>query len=559
MKRFFVLFVAALVISTGWGFVQRADAQDPDPPVIQLPAAQVFQESATITEGIDWATNETTTGVVRFGINSGSYTQSATATSTYQGMRHIALLENLAFDTTYYYQITATDTSENTSTAAGDFHTPKQGVVIEEMYFSEITDTTATLYVRTNRSTYTEVQYGSVSGTLPNRTGDYGGHGGDVLHSIQFTSLNPETTYYFTLMAGVTMDWENPILDADRSVTTSEQSFTTLAAGKAQTKNGSNTSASETPTDTFLRAAYGCSISTSEANGATVRVRSRFTAGSTTDNYLGQVYDAYIDVWGREPRCTELQFHLDHNTSIDRLKEWLAGESIGEKFGCTISTEQANERTIRVSEALRVGTDTDTYLDAAAAAYQQHWGREPRCTELQFHLDHNTPLNRLTNWLSENAPDETATAEGATQNAAVLSLIESNGAFKARRALYRDTDIITLSGTTTPNSIVSLVIASADPILTSVVSNADGAWSYTLPGPLAAGEHTVEVTVSDNAGTVLSESDMIAFTVANSNTESPTGTSSSNDNTPWLLWLVLVVTVFIVVFVPAVIMKSRKK
>lgn len=35
--------------------------------------------------------------------------------------------------------------------------------------------------------------------------------------------------------------------------------------------------------------------------------------------------------------------------------------------------------------------------------YLTHWNREPRCDELQFHVDHNTTLSRLSTWLRDTA------------------------------------------------------------------------------------------------------------------------------------------------------------
>ncbi len=42
-----------------------------------------------------------------------------------------------------------------------------------------------------------------------------------------------------------------------------------------------------------------------------------------------KISDAYLQYWGRVPRCSELQFHVDHNTTILRLKSWLASVSAG--------------------------------------------------------------------------------------------------------------------------------------------------------------------------------------------------------------------------------------
>lgn len=40
---------------------------------------------------------------------------------------------------------------------------------------------------------------------------------------------------------------------------------------------------------------------------------------------------------------------------------------------------------------------------AINSAYMSRWDRNARCDEIQFHVDHNTSINRLTNWLDETA------------------------------------------------------------------------------------------------------------------------------------------------------------
>jgi len=34
--------------------------------------------------------------------------------------------------------------------------------------------------------------------------------------------------------------------------------------------------------------------------------------------------NSYFEYWSRWPRCDELQFHIDHNTSLSRLRAWLS-------------------------------------------------------------------------------------------------------------------------------------------------------------------------------------------------------------------------------------------
>lgn len=56
----------------------------------------------------------------------------------------------------------------------------------------------------------------------------------------------------------------------------------------------------------------------------------------------------------------------------------------------------------------------------------------------------------------------------------------------------------TITGTAAPNSTVTITIQS-DPITATVKADSTGKWSYTLPGTLSAGTHTI--TVTDSTGT----------------------------------------------------------
>lgn len=164
------------------------------------------------------------------------------------------------------------------------------------------------------------------------------------------------------------------------------------------------------PAVQLVTSLFSCSFSTTVRDSETLQVPTLFVVGSETDQYLRAVHDAYVAYWDREPRCDEMQFHLDHSTPLDRLTEWLKGQAITEKFDCTISTTMTGPDAIRVGAPLTLGNETDLYLTSVAQAYETAWGRAPRCDELQFHLDHATPLERLSTWLEEHEPGTEPTA-----------------------------------------------------------------------------------------------------------------------------------------------------
>jgi len=333
--------------------------------------------------------------------------------------------------------------------------------------------------------------------------------------------------------------------------------------GPTFTVSGSKPTNVNAPTvSNYITNAYGCDFSTSKSDDNTIRVSTLFTKDSDTDKYLSQVYNLYQENWGRVPRCSELQFHLDHSTPIARLTEWLENQAITNKYGCDFSTTVSNENTILVKTLFTLDSSSDKYLNEVYNAYYENWGRYPRCTEMQFHLDHFTPIDRLTNWLKENKPTVT------NVNAAPTELVTEKIEFKEvdNKVVLKDetqelkieqNKQLTFTGTTAPNAFVVLTINS-EPTIATTVSNDKGEWSYTLPGPLELGEHTVKIAVSDKGGQKVSESDVVEFSiVSGAKTVIPASiTEFVKDNTT--TWLVGIVVVGLIVIV-IVYFLARKK
>lgn len=309
----------------------------------------------------------------------------------------------------------------------------------------------------------------------------------------------------------------------------------TLTSGSQVINQNNNSSNSQ-----IVSEKYGCLFSTTlQATNQTVKVGTLFRQGDAKDSHIHDMVVLYQSAWGRAPRCDEIQFHLDHSTPLTTLTKWLADQHITEKFGCQISETVSDAQTLRIAKPLTLGNDDDKYLSSVSSAYLAAWNREPRCDELQFHLDHSTSLERLQTWLAENVPS----AESQARLVVVVSFSENGSTISLASEFPRvtDTEQITFSGTTTPNSTILLTVAS-NPTTYTTRSDAEGSWSFTLPGPLESGSHLVAVDVFDGKGEKISSSEPIGFTVIES-IQSATESDESSAPIPLYVWLLICVAV----------------
>ncbi|EKE12119.1 MAG: hypothetical protein ACD_14C00010G0004 [uncultured bacterium] len=76
---------------------------------------------------------------------------------------------------------------------------------------------------------------------------------------------------------------------------------------------------------------------------------------------------------------------------------------------------------------------------------------------------------------------------------------------------YDGQSSLLLQGKALPNSFVSVYVFSEDPIVMTVLADADGNWSYELSKDIADGEHEVYVAVTEEDGSVVSKAEPIAF------------------------------------------------
>lgn len=672
MKKALILSLSLiLVVGVGALITKNARAQDPDPPVITSTYTTTIKEGEFVTTRVQWYTNEKANGKIEYGTASGNYTTTLDSERT-EALDHAVTIQNLSYSTKYYFKVTVTDLAGNkTLSTENSFTTPEKGLKIKSIEVFDVGPNNALVMVETNKYSYLSVNYGSVSGTLPNVTGNVeASHGGDLIHKVWFKDLKPNTTYYYKIKAfigqgAVPFPNEYYEIPADKEVNFEEKSFATTGVpkitsidpdkGPASTEvtiKGENfgkgpvqgttlsdrshivavgcepkgslegptlcaadiiswsnseivvttTSSAQTgkvsvkkeyyssfqgllmysiegPTFTalggkpanvnavpttanYVTNAYGCDFSTSKSDENTIKVNTLFTKDSDTDKYLSQVYNLYQENWGRVPRCSEMQFHLDHSTPLDRLSEWLENQAITNKYGCDYSTTLSNENTVIVKTLFTLDSNIDKYLNQVYNAYFENWGRYPRCSEMQFHLDHSTPIDRLTKWLTENRPQVT------NVNAAPTEVVTEKIEFKetdnkvvlkdeTQKLKIEQDKQLTFTGTTIPNAFVTLTISS-EPTIATTVSNDKGEWLYALPGPLEIGNHTIKIAVSDKYGKKVSESEIVKFSiVSGAKAVTPISiTEFVKDNS--ITWLVCIVVVALIVIV-IVYFLARKK
>ncbi len=118
------------------------------------------------------------------------------------------------------------------------------------------------------------------------------------------------------------------------------------------------------------------------------------------------------------------------------------------------------------------------------------------------------------------------------------------------------TEVLKLSGTATPNSLVLIYIFS-DPLVLTTTADANGDWTYTLEDPIEAGQHEV-YTVVDRGDGVYERSDPLSFFIdtAEAAEANPAGLSlrlaasatPAQSNRSLYLYIAALMAILVVVF-----------
>ena len=532
ISRLFIVVLIATIFSFASFLLSTNNATAADQKIFGIRV--IIPDSPGNVVTIQWHTTFNSSTRVEYGSIPGSYINSKEKPGAFEDFHGVIF--RVDYNKTYYYRIVATDLEGVTTySEEQSFTTLKKEINIEKIEVRDITSSSALINITLSKEGYAIIQFGvspdnllaEINSTSANQTESR-------TRQAILEGLKPESAYYFKVIAKTPAGVEGV-----QEAISIAQSFKT-------------TKTSPQPPPEYLSSFNSCALSTTIRNTTTLQIKTPFTKDSETDKYLQNVYDAYTKEWGRAPRCDELQFHLDHSTLLERLVEWLKGKVITERFGCNISTVFGGDSTILVKEPLTLGSDTNKYLEAVVNAYTSIWGRDPRCDELQFHLDHSTSLTRLQSWLEENKPG----AKTEERNEIVFTETDGKVVLKdaSQTLRFGESDIITFSGKTIPNVFVVLTISS-EPILETILSDDKGSWSYTPPGPFEAGDHTIKIAVSDKDGKKISESEVISFKIV-SFAQQPTALTRPARS----LWIAGIIGLFLVIFSAALfITMSRLK
>jgi hypothetical protein len=189
---------------------------DTTAPVVSNIAAATTATTANIT----WDTNESASYKFWHGTTSPIILSGAPDKTGSTNTHQSAALSGLSADTTYYYVITATDPSGNTSTSTE--HSFKTAVipdtvapVISDLSATAVTASTATISWNTNEGATGKVKYGTnapLTNVLENTaiTGS---------HAFNLTGLTASTTYHYVVSSAD---------GAGNATSSSELTFTTL-------------------------------------------------------------------------------------------------------------------------------------------------------------------------------------------------------------------------------------------------------------------------------------------------------------------------------------------
>lgn len=209
-------------------------------------------------------------------------------------------------------------------------------------------------------------------------------------------------------------------------------------------------------------------------------------------------------------------------------------EPVTQAYGCSYSTSTSDTGQVKVSRLFADGSEADAYLEQVYSAYSSIWDRAPRCDELQFHLDHSTPIGRLTDWL-EATPSE-ATAAAPSVPTIETAIQPDSDDLIGNYDFARNTPIV-FGGTAVPGATVTLYFSS-EPFTVTTQADDNGVWTYTLTKDLGPGEHTLQTSVTDSQGLVSQASAPYTFRIIETeNAEDLSVDASSSPSNALAWWL----------------------
>ena len=371
---------------------------------------------------IYWLTDVTATGKIDYGKTSGNYTESLSSGAS--STTHIVYLNNLDYSTQYFFKISATDAQNQTiQLEEQSFTTGSKLAKITDVRVNSGYDK-AVIEVEADKAILADLKYGTAASSLTKEAVRFDRpNGGNDLYPYarplyKLENLQPQTTYYYQVVV-TQSDQEagGPTTEVKSFTTTGLPSIDSLSpesgpTGSTLTINGKNFG--EEGSGSLKKAvAIGCDLGAwPDANVScladlvswsntkiVVKIKTGTVTGKVT---VAKTFGGGYIVWGninlftiKGPTFT-LIAGTAANTNTSATVSY-----VSEAYGCKYSTTNKDSSTVQVKNLFTSGSDTDKYLKSVYDAYYTAWNRYPRCDELQFHLDHATPIERLKSWLAE--------------------------------------------------------------------------------------------------------------------------------------------------------------
>ena len=123
-------------------------------------------------------------------------------------------------------------------------------------------------------------------------------------------------------------------------------------------------------------------------------------------------------------------------------------------------------------------------------------------------------------------------------------------------------DNLVLSGNAEPNAWVSIYLYSDLPLVMITKTDDDGNWSYTVKNSLVDGDHKVYVTLNDNTGKIIKQSNALSFLIKEAKAVSAADyfdSTSTPDKTNSMVLYYILGSIFLILLSLGVIMYLHKK
>ncbi len=447
VKRKSIIYLASAGLTAFLGFFAIASvslaADTTAPKILKVYEYQNFDTDLYVR--FDWTTDEKTTGKVEWGTSSGNYTNSLTDGAA-GAMSHYIILEDSYFQlgASYFFRITATDTSGNSSYSKEySYIIPGKEIKVIRTKTQDIGSDSAVIQAQLNRTGLIKISYGESSGNYTaisggtNRLALVSGSPAEKTKSVLLTGLKPSAKYYAVIETVSPYD-ENftankigvttSVSDEFSFTTTGEPEITGLSPKKGKrgtivTLKGINFGNDSGLSNELLRVSTGCAINAQGKSSCLAEIISwtdseiQFIIKEKSKSgivyaYKGYRATEYIGTGTISPRGSTREY-IFTSTNSAQSKFSVEGLKIPSlvtnAYGCAFSTTARRavsrySKTVRVNKLFRQSDKNDAYLKSMQDAYKKYFKRAARCDEMQFHLDHKTLIQKLIAWLKTHKP-----------------------------------------------------------------------------------------------------------------------------------------------------------